>query len=293
MTEHGTAGAIGWKFLASRRWLGYFALLLIFSIACGWFGNWQFERRAEARAEIERIDRNFDASAIPLSQAVPDPSRFDEEEWKWQTVTLTGTYWGEPFLARNRPAAGGVGSNLIQGLRLDDGRHIYIDRGWVPVSGTDDVPKELPIAATGHVEVEARLLASEQHITGRDAVGHSVPSIHVPLMAQIDGLDATDVYIDVYGQLIQERPDAPTGELPQRPERDEGPHLSYALQWYVFIVIAMIGVAYAARQEYRHLNADDDSSHGESVRRQNQRRAERKRRRGLSDAEEEDALIGD
>ena len=39
----------GWSFLRSRRWLGYFALFIVFSIACVWLGNWQFERRAEAR----------------------------------------------------------------------------------------------------------------------------------------------------------------------------------------------------------------------------------------------------
>lgn len=54
----------------------------------------------------------------------------------------------------------------------------------------------------------------------------------------------------------------------------------------MFILIAAIGVAYAARQEYRGLNAGDAS-----VLREDARRSERRRRRQPSDADEEDALL--
>lgn len=282
---------VGWAFLRSRRWLGYFALLIVFSIACVLLGDWQFARRAEARAEIERIDRNYDAPAMAIEEAVPDPASFDESLRKWQTVDLTGEYEGDPFLARNRPGGGGVGSDVIQALRLEDGRVFFVDRGWVPVAGTDDVPDALATAPEGRVEVSARLRASEPRIAGRDAAGRSVPSIDVPLMAEIAGFSPDEVYLGAYGQLASERPPGTTGTLAERPERDEGPHLSYALQWYVFILIAGVGVAYAARQEYRSLNAGDTSVHGESVRREDRRRAERRSRRGPSDAEEEDALL--
>lgn len=277
---------VGWSFLRSRRWLGYYALLIVFSIACVYLGNWQFARRAEARAEIERIDRNYDAAAIPLAEALPDPAAFDEDARKWQTVEVAGVYVGEPFLARNRPGPEGVGSDLVQALRLEDGRVFFVDRGWVAVSAADEAPVALPAAPEGEVEVQARLRASEQRIAGREASGRSVPSVDVPLMAGIAGFEPGEVYLAAFGQLVSEQPAGETGVLAERPERDEGPHLSYALQWYVFILIAGIGVAYAARQEHRTLNADEAS-----VREDAERRAERRRRRGPSDADEEDALI--
>ncbi len=276
--------AIGWKFLRSRRWIGYFAMFAVFSIACVWLGNWQFERRAEARAEIARIDANYDASPVSLNDALPVLSQFNEDRLKWQIVETTGSYWGEPFLARNRPAAGGVGSNLIQPLRLEDGKVFFVDRGWVAVAGADEVPATLPAAPTGEVTVQARLRASEPEIFGRSSSGRSVASINLPELQRL--LDAESAYTGAYGQLVSESPAGETGILPERPERDEGPHLSYALQWYVFIVIAAIGVAYAARQEYRSLNAGDAS-----VVREDARRAARKSRRGPSDADEEDALL--
>lgn len=288
---------VGWSFLASRRWLGYFALLAIFSVVCVLLGNWQFARRAEARAEIARIDNNYDAAAMPLGEAVPDPARFDEDARKWQPVEVTGVYEAEPFLARGRPGPQGVGADLIQALRLGDGTVFFVDRGWVPVSvsETGGLPAGLPAAPEGEVTVTARLRASEQAVAGRTTVGRSVGSIELPELARLADAPAGS-FTGAYGQLISETseeglamtqdPAPETGLLPQRPERDEGPHLSYALQWYVFIVIAAIGVGYAARQEYRALNAGD-----ESVRREDRRRAERKRRRGPTDAEEEDAML--
>ncbi|XPP25851.1 MAG: SURF1 family protein [Leucobacter sp.] len=275
---------IGWRFLASRRWLGYCALLVIFSIACVWLGNWQFERRAQARAEIARIDANYDAPAIALQDAMPDPAVFDENALKWQTVEASGVYVGEPVLARNRPGAEGVGSNIVQALKLSDGRVFFVDRGWVQIAGTDEATAALlPAAPSGEVTVLARLRGSEPEIAGRTASGGSVPSINLPMLSQLLGVEA---YTGAYGQLVSEDPAGETGALAARPERDEGPHLSYALQWYVFILIALLGVAHAARQEHRSLNSDDPS-----VLRDEERRADRRRQRGPSDAEEEDALL--
>lgn len=275
----------GWSFLRSRRWLGYFSLLLVFSIVCVWLGNWQFERRAEARAEIARIDANYDAAPLPLAEAFTDPASFNVDEHKWQTVEMHGEYIGDTYLARNRPGPNGVGSNLIQAFQSDDGSVLFIDRGWVPVSGTDELPTGLPDAPSGEVTVQARLRASEPMIMGRSSAGHSVASINSAELARLSGVKGL-VYTGAFGQLVSEDPPGETGVLAVRPARDEGPHLSYALQWYVFILIAAIGVAYGARQEYRGLNAE-----GDSVKREDERRAERKRRRGPNDADIEDALL--
>lgn len=287
-----TDGApVGWSFLRSSRWIGYFAMLAIFSIACVFLGNWQFDRRAEARAEIDRIDANYDAPATPLAEELPNPAAFDEDAQKWRTVEAVGEYVGDPYLARNRPGREGVGSNLIQALHTEDGRVFFVDRGWVPIDGHEAetggiAAEELPEPPSGEVRVEARLRASEPSIPGRTSAGRTVASIELPELARLTDTEG-EAYTGAYGMLVTETPAGEHGVLPQKPERDEGPHLSYALQWYVFIGIACIGVAYAARREYRGLNPDSNA-----VREQDRRSAERRRRRGPSDAEEEDALIG-
>ena len=285
-----SAGAVGWSFLRSGRWAGYAAMLLIFSIACVLLGNWQFARRAEARAEIDRIDSNYGAAPVALTDELPDLATFDEDRQKWSTVEVRGEYIGDPFLARNRPGPEGVGSDLIQALRTADGSLFFVDRGWVPVDGAEAEnvdASELPTPPAGEVTVQARLRASEPAISGRTTSGRAVASIELPELAKL--ADATgNAYTGAYGMLISESPEAEHGDLPAKPARDEGPHLSYAVQWYIFIIIAVIGVIYAAKREYRTLNAGSDE-----VIEQDRKTAERKRRRGPSDADIEDALLDD
>ena len=275
--------SVGWSFLGSRRWLGYFAMLLLFSVVCVLLGNWQFERRAEAREEINRIDQNYDAAAVPIAEALPDPAKYDENANKWLTVETTGHYLDEYFLARNRPNQQLVGTNLLVPFVTEDGTILFVDRGWLAPGSDPQTPESVPSAPEGTVTLHARLRGSEPLTDGRETAGRTVPSIHLPELAHL--VDAPS-YTGAYGVLVSESPEAEHGALPPRPERDEGPHLSYALQWYVFIIIAATGVAYAARQEYRTLNAGSAA-----VLRDDERLAERKRRRGPSDSDEEDALL--
>ncbi|CAG7618964.1 SURF1 family protein [Leucobacter soli] len=279
----------GWSFLRSRRWLGYYGLFIVFSIVCAWLADWQFDRRSDARAEITRIEQNYNAPAVPIETVVPDPARFDEDAMKWQTATVRGEYVGNPFLARNRPGPVGVGSQLLQPLRTEQGLIFFVDRGWVSVNGNEANASgtwlaSAPAAPSGPVEVDVRLRASEPQLVGRLSQGSTVASINLPELARVGGFDAA--YTGAYGMLVRESPEAATGLLPDPPERDEGPHLSYALQWYVFIIIAAFGIVYAARQEHRGLNAGS-----EAVLRQQQRAEARKARRGTTDAEEEDAYL--
>ncbi|MGO7984169.1 hypothetical protein ACC691_40755, partial [Rhizobium johnstonii] len=43
----------------------------------------------------------------------------------------------------------------------------------------------------------------------------------------------------------------------EKPALDEGPHLSYAFQWFVFALLAFVGFGWAIVQEYRVINAED------------------------------------
>lgn len=278
---------VGWSFLYSRRWIGYFALFVVFAIACVYLGNWQFDRRAQARAEIDRIDSNYGAAPRPLEQALPDPAGFDIDAHKWLTVTLEGSYEDYAVLARNRPGPQGVGADVIVPFRTTEGRVFFVDRGWIPASGTDmeDALDTIARPAQGAVDVVVRLRASEPEVDGRSSAGSTVASINAPEIAEVTGV-TDEYYSGAYGMLVSESPAAEHGILPPKPERDEGPHLSYALQWYVFILIGGIGVGIAARQEYKNLNAGS-----KEVLAMEKKSKARKDRRGPSDADVEDALL--
>ncbi len=62
---------VGWRFVRSRRWLGYFAIAVAFAIVCALFGMWQWDRRNEAVRQNEQIAQNYDHRPVPLDQALP------------------------------------------------------------------------------------------------------------------------------------------------------------------------------------------------------------------------------
>ncbi|MEI5582322.1 MULTISPECIES: SURF1 family cytochrome oxidase biogenesis protein [unclassified Agromyces] len=242
-----------WRFLASPRWAGYLALVVVFAIACSALGTWQFNRRAEALAEVARIDANYDADPVPVGEALPDPEAFDIDQ-RWQVVGLSGEYLhDEEVVVRNRPGAGSTGFEVLTPMRLDDGMVFVVDRGWIP-QDSEGRPSEVPPAPEGRVEVTARLKAGEQRIAGRTSSGSEFATIDLDELAERVG---EPTYTGAYGILVQAGADAaePPLALP-RPERDEGPHLSYALQWFVFALMGFVALGWFANQERKLAAAD-------------------------------------
>ncbi len=278
----------GWRFLYSRRWLGYYALLIIFAVACVLLSNWQFERKEQAAREIARIVNNYEKPAKPFEEVVKDYDTFNLDAQKWLPVTVTGKYLGKPVLVRGRPSAQGSGSHLLQGLLTANDTLVFVDRGWVDVtlSGYHDIDfRDLPVAVTGEeITVTGRLRVNEPVIAGRLPTENSVGTINTKELNEVAGTNTqAHLYSAGYLGLITESPEQPHGTLPDKPALDPGPHLSYALQWLVFIVIAVVGVTVAARKEFHNFNQERKNRNSKLLR--------VKTRRSLSDAEAEDIWL--
>jgi hypothetical protein len=69
------------------------------------------------------------------------------------------------------------------------------------------------------------------------------------------------------------------------PEINEGMHLSYAIQWVLFALLAFGFLFYAVRQEYRLHNAEDPREKERAAKR------ELKRKQKRSDADIEDEIL--
>ncbi len=270
-----------WSFLRSPQWLGYLALVVAFAVACCALGVWQLNRRAEALAEVARIDANYDADPIPVSEALPAPAAFDVDQ-RWQVVALSGEYLAaEEVVVRNRPFEGSSGFEVITPFRLDDGTVFMVDRGWI-AQASDGRPSEYATPPSGHVEVEARLKAGEERIAGRTSTGDEFATIDLDELAERVGEPS---YTGAYGVLVQTGADVDEPPLAAaRPVRDEGPHLSYALQWFVFALLGFVGLAWAANQERRALAEASASPDAPKAPREPRRPP---RERGDADVEDE------
>jgi len=274
----------GWSFALSKRWFGYLALAVVFAIVCCLLGFWQLSRRADARAEIDRLDANYSSEPVPIADVLETLDSFETNE-KWTPVEITGTYLSdEQVLVRNRPYNGSPGFDVLVPLQLADGSVFIVDRGWVAPGNAQDSPDVIPEAPVGEVTVVARLKAGEPTIVGRSAPAGQIATIHLPDLAERIG---EPTFTGAYGLLASESP-APASVpfAASKPERDEGPHLSYALQWFVFAIMGFGGLAYALRQEYREVNAADPEERERAEVRRVKREA-----RAKTDAEIEDELV--
>lgn len=262
-----------------RRWLGWLGLTTLFAVVCVGLAQWQWQRRVEMVAEIRVVAENWDAAAVALDEALPDETALDPAR-EWQPVVLEGEYLvDEQLLARARPLNGRPGFEVLTPLLLDDGRVFVVDRGWLPVGSAQDSPDVVPAPPSGRVEVLVRLKPGEPELRGRGAPEGQIATIHLPDIAE--RVEAGDVVTGAYGLLDSESPAPDTRPVAAtRPVPDEGPHLSYTFQWYVFALMGFIGYGWALRKEHRRMLAE---ASGEPV-------AQPVRRRP-SDADEEDALL--
>ncbi|MET0481274.1 MAG: SURF1 family protein [Mycetocola sp.] len=273
-----------WRFALSRRWFGYLAVALVFAVVCVLLSNWQLSRLEEKRLSNSRVIDNYDAAPVPLTDVLDDEDSWHDDA-TWTPVEVTGSYLeDEQVLVRNRPRNGQPGFEVLTPLQLTDGSVFIIDRGWLPTGNEQDYPDAVPAPPSGEVTVTARLKPGEPALQGRGAPDGQIATVELSQFS--DRLDAP-VYTGGYGLLDSETP-APADARPYpafKPELDEGSHLSYALQWLVFGLLGFAFLAYAVREEYRHLNADDPDEQARAAQRARKREARR------TDSDVEDDLV--
>jgi cytochrome oxidase assembly protein ShyY1 len=185
---------------------------------------------------------------------------------------LEGRYVPEDqLLVRTRPRAGVVGFEVL--VPFEAGAEtLLLSRGWVATGESTDFPDFVPPPPSGEVTVMGRVKMWEPMLRGRGAPEGQVASINIEdVQAQVSSSLADDLYLVVDSETP--RP-AVTPLGAQRPVLDEGPHLSYTFQWFLFALMAFVGYGWLFRQEWR-------ANRGITARRDKK----------ATDAEEEDALL--
>ncbi|HEU4355470.1 MAG TPA: SURF1 family protein [Actinomycetota bacterium] len=241
-------------FLLTRRWITLLVVALVVAATCIRLGIWQLDRLEQRRALNERIRTGLAARPVPF-ETVPGT-----RDQAYRSVVATGTYNPEKeVLWYGRALDGQPGHHvltpLVVGAEQTGGREvaILVDRGWVPAElGTPPVEQAAPPA--GPVTVSGFLIPSgdgEDVVIDRDPAGRPL-TVRLPDPAALT--DAVGYDLWPLAMQLQEQSPGQTGELPitvPPPELDEGPHESYAVQWFIFATIALVGFAILARREAR------------------------------------------
>jgi surfeit locus 1 family protein len=187
-------------------------------------GVWQLHRLAERKAANAaiRAARELAPVELPLHRVEPEALRD-------RRAHAHGVYdYTHERVWRGRTYDGAPGVALLTPLRLSDGSAVFVDRGWVPS------PDAAHVDATRYREGDSA-----------DVTGLALPAPRdrgdVDPQALKDSLPYAVLSIVV--QLNDSTAPHPTGLKRWRPPAlDNGPHLAYAIQWFCFATIVVVGV---------------------------------------------------
>jgi len=248
----GTVSARMYRFLLRPRWIAFHLLVLGAFVLMVNLGFWQLRRLDERQAFNDRVNERIDAPPVALADLVPSNAHVGDDvlgEVEWRPTQVHGEYLpDEQFVVVNRSQGGQPGEMVVTPMELGDGRVLLVERGFVPLD-TDAAPPP-----SGDVTVRGRTRQSQAHRRGQvtDAAEGELAEVQrldiARLAEQLPGR-----VIPVYLELTNSQP-AETGPYPVpvlAPELTSGSHLSYAVQWFIFSLCAVVGWVFAVRKSAR------------------------------------------
>jgi surfeit locus 1 family protein len=216
----------------------------VIAAACVGLGLWQLRRLADRRAlnaEILEM-RAAPALAVGSAEDIAALSPF-------RRVIVDGTYDLEgEVLLYGRSFRGEPGHLVVTPLALDDGSGVLVVRGWVPFSMADRAPVTEAPPIARDVRVEGWLVAPETTGESRPDARGVVRTLDIAGIGTRLPYELAPFAIQLQDQA---RPPPPFPVQVPLPELSEGPHLSYAIQWFSFAAIALVGAAVLIRRDRR------------------------------------------
>lgn len=239
--------------LVSRRWWWTTLLVIAGVIVLVRLGFWQLERLETRRQANAAYKAKIETLPLDLNEPLPANEPLELLD---RRAIAEGTYdYDHQLILGQQNWQGAPGVHLITPLILRDGtRAILVDRGWIPnqeytqgnldrfdesgaavVTGTLQLSQELSGGGTSLIEEPQE----EWYRIDIGAIQKQLPYELLPVYM-----------IPAAREGTQDLP------LRSEPEVDlsDGPHLSYAIQWFSFALMLAIGYGwYVSRNEQRLL----------------------------------------
>ena len=220
-----------WHWALSWRWILSHVFVLAMTVLMIGLGLWQLNRLDQTQQQNAAVAELFATLPQPIENLLRATPRPPDNT----LATVTGRYLDQhSFLVANRSFDSEPGSWLVTPMRLADGRVVVVSRGWVPrlwVAGIQDADLSPP---QGETTLVGRVYRSVRggRIGGVSEVGLTeLNRLDLTRVEEITGLEVAHLWL----QLEQQQPTA--AQLPAavpRTDLDDGPHLSYAVQWFFF-----------------------------------------------------------
>jgi surfeit locus 1 family protein len=236
-----------------RRWWTTLVVLLGMAVLVR-LGFWQLDRLEQRRTRNAAIIQQLELPALPLTgQPLPD----DLTTLKNRQGTARGEFdFSRQIALKHQNWRDTPGIHLITPLVIEGTtKAVLIDRGWLP---TDQAAPEKwpqfdqhgPSTVTGLIQLSQTL---------PNSVGDTAQSIPVEPQAEwyrvdIEAIQAQMPYQLLPIYILASPPVEGNPELPYevRPQFDlsDGPHLGYAIQWFIFsVILAIIYIRIVTKKE--------------------------------------------
>jgi surfeit locus 1 family protein len=237
----------------SRQWLLTTLLVLVGGAVCVRLGIWQLDRLQQRRAFNAHVEAMW--AAAPL-KVYAKPAN-DLASMEYRAITISGTYdFEHQVVLRNQYYQSQYGYHLLTPLRLDDGTAVLVDRGWIPAEGNDTPVDWRKYDQLGRVTLQGQIRLGQTSAS----FGSLPDPTLAPGQTNLDFWNivnlariGTQMPYPLLDAFVQPKADPAndTPPIPYQPELDlsEGPHLGYAVQWFFFASILVLGYPFYLRKQ--------------------------------------------
>ena len=211
--------------MPARSWLPLLAAVIIAAV-CIRLGLWQLDRLDQRQERNATIAAAFRENPISAELAMRDSVA------RFRRVSVSGRWeYARETTVGGRTRNGSPGVHIVTPLILENETEVLVNRGWVysPDARTIDLPR-------WHEEARAQLVGYV------DELPTSLRESRAGSMYVVALADST-----LAPSTVGDRP----ARLQAPAFTDEGPHLNYAVQWFSFAAIALIGTPLVVRRQRR------------------------------------------
>jgi cytochrome oxidase assembly protein ShyY1 len=208
-------------FLLQTRWLIGHVIIAAVAVLMTVLGFWQLDRLDQ------RKERNADAEAAMNAQPLTMvPGVLTSE---YTHVKLAGTWRTTGTrLVRYPLLDGQPGYYVVTPFNVAGQRDILVNRGWIPVDRGKTLAATAITTPEGFTSVEGYFRRAE---TVNKPEGKNEGD---PPLPTVTGIDKPWIQATSTTDPLETKP-------LEGPDLTEGPHFSYALQWFSFCIIAVAG----------------------------------------------------
>jgi cytochrome oxidase assembly protein ShyY1 len=231
-----------YRSLLKPRWIAFHVLVLALMVTMVSLGFWQLRRLDERQAANHEISNRTAATPVSIDELPADPRGA-----QWRRVTVGGVW--DPagqVLIRNRSLDGQPGLHVVSPLSDRAGHAVLVNRGFIPLA--DEANPPAPAAGQVTIVGRVRVMQERGSLGPRDPATGTLTTLNRIDVARIQQQSAVTL-APFYLELVTEDPTPATAPVPlPLPALDEGPHLSYAIQWFIFTTCTAAGWVLVVRK---------------------------------------------